>query len=84
MNPIVPMNDYILVKLEDEKKSNGVYFGENKNKPKSGIILAFSKECKNKNLEENKKVLINKYEMIPLDDSETEFFVSEKAIIAMC
>ena len=83
MNPIVPMNDYLLVRVDDEKKTNGVYFGENKSKPKSGTILAFSKECKNKNLEVDKKVLINKYEMIPFDESNTDFFVSEKAIIAM-
>ena len=32
MNEIVPMNDYLLVKVE-EKKVEGIYFGENKDKP---------------------------------------------------
>lgn len=82
MSEIVPMNEYVLVKVED-KKTEGVYFGENKDKPKEGTILAFSAECKNKNFEVGKKVSINRYEMIPNGDSEDEFFVSEKAIIAM-
>lgn len=82
MNEIIPMNEYILVKLEDNK-TKGVYFGENKDKPKEGIILAFSTECKNKNFEVGKKVIINRYEMIPYGDTEDEFFVSEKAIVAM-
>ncbi len=82
MNEIIPMNEYVLVKLEDNKEK-GVYFGENKDKPKIGEILAFSKECKNKNFEVGKKVSINRYEMISNGDSEDEFFVSEKAIIAM-
>ena len=38
---------------------------------------------KNKNFEKGKTVVINKYEMIPNGDSEDEFFVSEKAIVAM-
>ena len=32
MNKVVPMNEYVLVKVED-KKTEGVYFGENKDKP---------------------------------------------------
>ena len=82
MNEIVPMNEYVLVKLEDNK-TKGVYFGDDKDKPKIGEILAFSKECKNKNFVVGKKVSINRYEMIPNGDSKEEFFVSEKAIIAM-
>jgi len=82
MSEIVPMNDYLLVKV-DEVKEEGIYFGEDKNKPKKGEILAFSKECKNKNFEVGKKVVINRYEMIPRDDIKDEFFVSEKAIVAM-
>ena len=82
MSEIVPMNEYVLVKVED-KKTEGVYFGENKDKPKEGTILAFSVECKNKNFEVGKKVIINRYEMIPYGDTEDELFVSEKAIVAM-
>ena len=82
MDKVVPMNEYVLVKVED-KKTEGVYFGENKDKPKEGTILAFSAECKNKNFEVGKKVIINRYEMIPYGDTEDEFFVSEKAIVAM-
>ena len=82
MNEIIPMNEYILVKLEDNK-TKGVYFGDDKDKPKIGEILAFSKECKNKNFEVGKKVSINRYEMIPNGETKDEFFVSEKAIIAM-
>lgn len=82
MNEIVPMNDYLLVKIE-EKKVEGIYFGENRDKPKIGEIITFSKECKNKNFEVGKKVIINRYEMIPYGDTEDKFFVSEKAIIAM-
>lgn len=82
MNKVIPMNEYVLVKVED-KKTDGVYFGENKDKPKEGTILAFSAECKNKNFEVGKKVLINRYEMIANGDTEDEFFVSEKAIVAM-
>ena len=86
MSEVVPMNEYVLVKVGTEEKAEGkkeIYFGENKDKPKEGIILAFSKECKNKNFEVGKKVKITRYEMIPNGDSEDEFFVSEKAIIAM-
>lgn len=82
MNEIIPMNEYVLVKLEDNK-TKGVYFGDDKDKPKIGEILAFSKECKNKNFEVGKKVSINRYEMIPNGETKDEFFVSEKAIIAM-
>ena len=80
-----PMNDYLLIRLEDtdNKKEGELYFGEVKNKPKIGEILAFSKECKNKNFEVGKKVQIMKYDMIPNGDSEVEVFVSEKAIIDM-
>ena len=82
MDKVVPMNEYVLVKIEN-KETKGVYFGENKDKPKEGTILAFSAECKNKNFEVGKKVLINRYEMIANGDTEDEFFVSEKAIVAM-
>jgi co-chaperonin GroES (HSP10) len=82
MNEIIPMNEYVLVKLEDNE-TKGVYFGDDKDKPKIGEILAFSKECKNKNFEVGKKVSINRYEMIPNSETKDEFFVSEKAIIAM-
>lgn len=82
MNEIIPMNEYVLVKLEDNE-TKGVYFGDDKDKPKIGEILAFSKECKNKNFEVGKKVSINRYEMIPNGETKDEFFVSEKAIIAM-
>ena len=83
MNEIVPMNDYLLVKVMEPSKTEGVYFGEDKSKPKEGTIIAFSAECKNKNFEKGKTVVINKYEMIPNGDSEDEFFVSEKSIVAM-
>ena len=82
MSEVVPMNEYVLVKLEDNE-TKGVYFGDDKDKPKIGEILAFSKECKNKNFEVGKKVSINRYEMIPNGETKDEFFVSEKAIIAM-
>ena len=82
MNKVVPMNEYVLVKVED-KKTEGVYFGENKHKPKEGTILAFSAECTHKNFEVGKKAIINRYEMIPHGDTEDEFFVSEKVIVAM-
>ena len=82
MNEIIPMNEYVLVKLENDE-TKGVYFGDDKDKPKIGKILAFSKECKNKNFEMGKKVSINRYEMIPNGETKDEFFVSEKAIIAM-
>lgn len=82
MDKIIPMNEYVLVKLEDNE-TKGVYFGDDKDKPKIGEILAFSKECKNKNFEVGKKVSINRYEMIPNGETKDEFFVSEKAIIAM-
>ena len=42
MSEIVPMNEYVLVKVED-KKTEGVYFGENKDKPKEGTILTVAK-----------------------------------------
>ena len=70
------------MKLENNE-TKGVYFGDDKDKPKIGKILAFSKECKNKNFEVGKKVSINRYEMIPNSETKDEFFVSEKAIIAM-
>lgn len=82
MNEIIPMNEYVLVKLENNE-TKGVYFGDDKDKPKIGEILAFSKECKNKNFEVGKKVSINRYEMIPNGETKDEFFVSEKAIVAM-
>ena len=82
MNEIIPMNEYVLVKLENNE-TKGVYFGDDKDKPKIGEILAFSKECKNKNFEVGKKVSINRYEMIPNGETKDEFFVSEKAIVSM-
>ncbi len=82
MNEIKTMNEYLLVKLIDEN-SNGVYLGEDKNKPKKAELLAFSDECKNKNLEVGKTVVLIKYEMIPYDENEKIFFVSEKAVLGM-
>ena len=82
MEEIKPMNEYLLVRLEDKKKTEGIYYGEDKNKPKVAKILAFSDKCENKFII-GKKVMINKYEMIPNGDSNTDFFVNEKAIIAM-
>lgn len=81
MTPI-PMNENILVEIIDEKEVKGVFLGENKTKPKTAKILAFSANCQNKNLEIGKSVYLSKWEMIPNGDSETEFFVSEKAVIA--
>lgn len=83
MSEMIPMNDYLFIKLDEEEKTKGVYFGEDKNKLKKGTILAFSKECKNKNFEVGKKVAINRYETISYGDTDDEFFVSEKAIVAM-
>jgi co-chaperonin GroES (HSP10) len=82
MNKIIPMNDMLLVRIIEEDKKE-VYFGENQNKVKTAEILAFSEKCDNKNFEIGKKVFINRYEMIPNGDSDVEFFVTEKAIIAM-
>lgn len=83
MTNIKPINDFILIKIEEEKKGN-VFLGEDKNKPKIVEILAFSDKCENKNLEVGKKSYIrNNYEMIPNGNSTYEFFVSEKAIIAI-
>lgn len=82
MTNIKPMNDFVLIKIEEEKKGN-VFLGEDKNKPKTVEILAFSDKCENKNLEVGKKSYIRNYEMIPNGDSTNEFFVSEKAIIAI-
>ena len=79
---IKPMNEYLLVKVEDEKKG-GIYLGEDNTKPKTAEILAFSDKCENKNLEVGKKVYLRKYEMIPNNDITDEFFVSEKAVIGM-
>ena len=82
MNEIKPMNDNLLVEIED-KKTDGVFYGEDRNKPKTATILAFSDKCENKNFEVGKKVFIKKYEMIPNGDSDKQFFVSEKAVIGM-
>lgn len=84
MDGIKPMNDNLLIEIEDEQKNETekVFYGENKAKPKTATILAFSDKCENK-FEVGKKVYIKKYEMIPLDDSDKIFFVSEKAIIGM-
>ena len=79
---IKPMNEYLLVKVEDEKE-DGVYLGEDNTKPKTAEILAFSDKCENKNLEVGKKVYLRKYEMIPNNDTTDEFFISEKAVIGM-
>ena len=81
MNGIKPMNELLLVRVEDKKDS--VYLGEDANKPKTAEILAISDKCENKNLEVGKKVYLRKYEMIPNGDFADEFFVSEKAVIAM-
>ena len=82
MTEIKPMKDLLLVKIEDEKKS-GVYLGEDKSKPKTAEILAFSDKCENKNFEVGKKVYLRNFETIPNGDSTDEVFVSEKAVIAM-
>lgn len=82
MNEVKPMNDLVLIKFEKEKK-DGVFLGEDKNKPKIAEILAFSDKCENKNLEVGKKAYIRNYETIPNGDSNEEFFISEKAIIAI-
>ena len=78
-----PRLNKVYTQLDEEEKTKGVYFGEDKNKLKKGTILAFSKECKNKNFEVGKKVAINRYETISYGDTDDEFFVSEKAIVAM-
>lgn len=77
-----PMNDLLLVRVIEDK-NEGLYFGENQNKPKTAEILAFSDKCENKNLEVGKKIYLRKYEMIANGNSTEEFFVSEKAIICM-
>lgn len=82
MNEIKPMNDNILVEIEDEK-TDGVFYGEDRTKPKTATILAFSNKCENKNFEIGKKVYLRKYEMIPNGDLDKQFFVSEKAVIGM-
>lgn len=82
MNEIKPMNDFLLVRMVEEEKGN-VYLGENNDKPKTAEILAFSDKCENKNFEIGKKVNLRKYEMIANGDTTNEFFVSEKAVIAM-
>ena len=82
MNEIKPMNDFLLVRMVEEEKGN-VYLGENNDKPKTAEILAFSDKCENKNFEVGKKVNLRKYEMIANGDITNEFFVSEKAVIAM-
>lgn len=81
MNEIKPMNDFLLVRIIEEK--GNVYLGENNDKPKTAEILAFSDKCENKNFEVGKKVNLRKYEMITNGDTTDEFFVSEKAVIAM-
>ena len=83
MIEIKPMNDNLLVKTEDKKKEGSVFLGEDKSKPKVATILAFSEKCENKNFKEGKNVYLKNYEMIPNGDSIDEFFVSEKAVIAM-
>ena len=79
---MTPMNDLLLVRKIEENKE-GLYFGENQNKPEIAEILAFSDKCENKNFEIGKKVYLRKYEHIPNGDSDIEFFVSEKAVVAM-
>ena len=83
MNEIKPMNDNLLIKIEDEVETKGVFYGEDKNKPKTATILAFSDKCENKNFEVGKKVYLRNFETIPNGDSTDEVFVSEKAVIAM-
>lgn len=81
MTEIKPMNDFLLVKVEDKK--DGLFFGDDKSKPKTAEILAFSDKCENKNFEVGKKCYLRNFEMIPNNDTTDEFFVSEKAVIAM-
>ena len=82
MENIKPMNDMLLIRIIDEDNEDKLYFGEDKSKPKNAEVLAISEKCENKNFEVGKKVYIRKFEMIPYKDSDTEFFVSEKAVIA--
>ena len=82
MNEIKTMNEYLLVQLLEEEKTE-IYLGEDKNKPKKATVIAFSDECKNKNFEVGKTVILNRYEMIPYDEGEKKFFVSEKAVLGM-
>lgn len=84
MSDVKPLNENVLVEIiENKTEVKGVFLGENKTKPKVGKILAFSEKCENKNLEVGKSVYIGKWELIPNGDSETEFFVPEKALIAV-
>ena len=82
MEEVKCMNEYLLIE-ELEDKEDGIYYGENKNKPTKAKILAFSDECKNKNFVVGKTVILNKYEKIPYDEENKIFFVSEKAILGM-
>jgi co-chaperonin GroES (HSP10) len=82
MTNIKTMNEYLLVKLLEEDKTQ-IFLGENKNSPKKATIIAFSDECKNKNFELGKTVVLNRYDMIPYNEEEKEFFVSEKAVLGM-
>lgn len=81
MTNIKPMNDLVLIKIEEKK--GGVFLGEDKSKPKTAKILAFSDKCENKNLEVGKSAYVRNYEMIPNGNPTDEFFISEKAIIAI-
>ena len=83
MNEIKPMNDNLLIEIEDEVEIKGVFYGEDKIKPKTAKILAFSDKCENKNFEIGKKIYLRKYEMIPNGDSDKQFFISEKAVLGM-
>ena len=80
---ILPMNEYLLVQLNEDEKKTQIYYGEDKNKPKTATILAFSEKCENKNFQVGKTVHINRYEMIPYNEIEKKYYVSEKAILGM-
>ena len=84
MTDIKPMNDLVLIKIEEkEEKKGNVFLGEDNTKPKIAEILAFSEKCENENLEIGKKAYVRKCEMIPHEDSKEEYFISEKAIVAI-
>ena len=79
---MTPMNDLLLVRKIEENKE-GLYWGENQNKPEIAEILAFSDKCENKNFEIGKKVYLRKYEHIPNGDSDIEIKKKKKAVISM-
>lgn len=84
MSEIIPINDYVLLELEDEQKTNGLIYTTEKSKTLKGKIISFSKLCKNENFVKDKEVMIfSNYEKIPYDEEHRLYFVSEKAIISM-